>query len=178
MFFLALLFACGNETTAASSAPPPAENSEVANILAGLQSGETPDPTPTDQEPPAVPEEVTERAPPEPAAGSASSGRTDSPACKAARSERESHQAKIDSYREKDVVAAEARWLQAEEAKNWCAGDLAGCATDGEKFKEYNIAAQVAQKAYEDAQFRVGELEAAFYNIDQEIQAACGTSRQ
>ena len=96
--FLALLFACGNDTPAASAPPPPAESSEVANILAGLQSGETPDPKPVDQEPPDVPNAVADRAPEEPAAGT-TSGRTDSPACKAARSQRESHQATIDSYR-------------------------------------------------------------------------------
>jgi len=175
--FLALLFACGNDTPVAS-APPPAENSEVADILAGLQSGETPDPKPVDQEPPAVPEDVAERAPvEEPAAGS-TGGRKDSPACKAARSQREGHQAKIDSYRENDVIAAEKRWMAAQQAVDWCMNDLGGCSTDGEKFKDFRTASQIAQKAYEDSQYHVGEMEAGFYDIDQEILAACGSNRE
>jgi len=176
--FLALLFACGNDTPAASSAPPPPENSEVANILAGLQSGETPDPTPTDQEPPAVPDDVAERAPEEKAETGSTGGRKDSPACKSARQSRADHQARIDSYLANDVVAAEQRWLNAEAAVAWCMNDLGGCSTDGEKFKDFRTSSQITQKAYEDAQFHVGELEASFYSMDQDIQVSCGTSRE
>lgn len=174
--FLALLFACNNATT--TTAPPPQDEAagSVASALMELQSGQTPDPTPKDREPPAVPEEVTERAPEEPDEGS-SGGRKDSPECKAARQKREDQQAKIDRYRDNDVVAAETRFVNAEKAFAWCLGDIGGCASEGEKVQDYQVAVGLAEKGLNDAQFHLGELEAGFYSIDQEIQVACGTSR-
>lgn len=172
--FLALLFACNNATSTPAPPPPQDDGSSVASALSALQSGQTPDPTPTDREPPAVPEEVTDRAPAEPAK---SGGRADSPECKAARQERDEHEAAIDRYRTNDVAAAEQRYINAEAAFSWCLGDVGGCASDGEKVQDYQVAVGVAEKAMNDANFHVGEMEAELYKLDKAITAACGTSR-
>jgi hypothetical protein len=172
---LALLIACGGDPPAPAPQPQAdAGSSSVAAALASLQEGNTPDPTPVDKEPPAVPEEVADRAPAE---KTSSGGRSDSPECRAARAEREAHQEKIDRYRENDVIQAEQRWLWSQDAVAACAADLGGCATDGEKYQDHLVNEKHQLAAYEAAQFKLSELEAGFYEIDQSIAEACGTGR-
>jgi hypothetical protein len=95
----------------------------------------------------------------------------------AAGAEREAHQEKIDRYRENDVIQAEQRWLWSQDAVAACAADLGGCATDGEKYQDHLVNEKHQLAAYEAAQFKLSELEAGFYEIDQSIAEACGTGR-
>lgn len=161
------LLACASEP---QPAPKPAESpSAMRDALRGIQAGETPDATPTDREPPVVPDEAR-REEPEPES-------TDPAECTAAKSRREALQQRILKARASTVDQDEDRMSALQAEMTACISDPS-CASDGDRVAKLSSALTSTESSYDVAFQKVAELEAGLYAIDQDIAKACGRPRR
>lgn len=164
---LLLLLACGDP---APETAPAEDNSAMRSALTQLQQGGTPENVPPEGSPPDVPQAVAERRAPPVASDE---GAQDPAECKRARARREAQEKRIYEARGASVYAAEDRVNAADAAMARCVQDTE-CAIDGKKVNELMERQQAADRAYAAAIDQVGVLEAALFEIDQEIGRSCG----
>ncbi|MCP4808776.1 MAG: hypothetical protein GY913_15995 [Proteobacteria bacterium] len=161
-----ILLACGTEP---APAPAPTENpSAMRDALRGIQSGETPDATPTDREPPVVPDEARREAP-----VAAEAVAEDPAECAAAKAERESVEARIYQARASSIDQDEDRIARVQAEMQACIHDPE-CASDGDRVAKLSNALTASETSYASGFERVAALEAELFQIDKKIAGACG----
>ena len=162
-----MLLACASEPTA-----PVAEESPSAmrDALRGIQSGETPDATPTDREPPVVPDEAR-REESEPAPSE------DPAECREAKARRAALEERIHAARAMAIDPTEDRLSAAQAEMQACIYNPE-CANDGNRVADLSRRLEAGESSYDAGFDQVAELEAGLFAIDQDIRAACGHPRR
>ncbi len=165
---LVWLLACGAPERASE---PEVDKSAMRSALTQLQEGGAPANVPPAGEPPDVPQAVADRrAPP---SSSSDEGHQDPAECKAAKARRERQEQAILQQRGRSVTLAEDRINNARVAMAGCV-QSAECSVDAKQITELMEREASANSAYAHAVEEVGKLEAALFEIDQDIAKACG----
>lgn len=166
LLLLISLAACGGADKPAPAPASRASSSPLADALAGLAG------------PDEKPAKKIEALPPAPAEAREVAAPTSAPPpssaeCAAARSRRESLSARVADIQRAQLLPAEDALNAAEASMTACIGDNT-CAMDGKRVQELQTRSGNAQAAYERASEQIANLEAGYFEIDQQIHAACG----
>lgn len=166
VLLLLSLAACGggDPQPAAPAARP--QSTPLADALAGL-AGSDEKPKKKVEALPSAPAEAREATPP------TSAPPPSSAECAAARARREALAARVADAQRSQLMPAEDALNSAEAAMSACIGDNT-CAMDGKRVQELQTRAGTAQLSFERASEQIANMEAGFYEIDQQIHAACG----
>jgi len=184
LLLLLLILACGGGADPSSTEPQQdLSGSSLSDLLGNEPVPAQQEPAPAQQqpaqaqavaEPRPLQEPVLEEPPEEPLGGVAQEETPETEECQAARARLKEERARVDERRGPVIAAAERNLNASQDRFNQCLKGSGPCSQDAEAISQASARAKQAEAAYSAALQRIGEMEAALYPLEQDVDRACG----